>query len=158
VQTAPYAAAVKATRIITVSAAAAVAAGALAGSAAGTPAEGEIVRTDLAKGTTEAPISIVTDGKPSTLYVQSLVLKPGASSGWHTHPGPEYSAIAKGAVHLQLAPGCDILTYAAGQAVFVPTGVPHRVINQGPDDAEVVVTYTVPADSTVREDAPLACP
>ena len=58
----------------------------MAGGAHATPAEGDSVRTELAKGTTDAPVSIVTDGQPTTLYVQSATLHPGAGSGWHTHP------------------------------------------------------------------------
>ena len=51
-----------------------------AGGAQATPAEGDIVRTDLAKGTTDAPVSIVTDGVESTLLVQGLLIKPAATS------------------------------------------------------------------------------
>ena len=55
-------------------------------------------RTDVAKGTTTTPISIVTNGEETAFYVQSLALAPGASSGWHAHPGPEQSVITKGTV------------------------------------------------------------
>jgi quercetin dioxygenase-like cupin family protein len=122
-----------------------------------TPAEGDVVRTDLAKGSTDAPVSIVTDGTKSTLIVQSLLLRPASNSGWHAHPGPEYSAITAGTVAVQTATDCVVTQYGAGQAVFIPAGVAHRVANDSAQDAEVVVTYTVPADVTVREDAPDAC-
>lgn len=129
-----------------------------AGGAQATPAEGDVVRTDLAKGTTDVPVSIVTtDGVASALLVQSLLIKPGASSGWHTHPGTEFSAIKAGSVAVQTGPGCDITEYVAGQAVFIPAGMPHRVDNDSAHDAEVIVTYTVPADAPVRGDAPDAC-
>jgi quercetin dioxygenase-like cupin family protein len=128
------------------------------GSAQATPAEGDVVRTDLAKGTTDAPVSIVTpDGVASVLLVQSLLIRPGASSGWHTHPGTEFSAIKAGTVAVQTGPGCGITEYVAGQAVFIPAGVPHRVDNDSAQDAEVIVTYTVAADAPVRGDAPDAC-
>lgn len=84
-------------------------------------------RTDVAKGTTTTPISIVTNGEETAFYVQSLALAPGASSGWHAHPGPEQSVITKGK-------------------------------NAGPEAAEVVVTYTLPAADPVRDDALAACP
>jgi quercetin dioxygenase-like cupin family protein len=126
--------------------------------ATATPGEGDVVRTDLAKGETAAPISIVTEaGQPTTLLVQSLVLKPGAHSGWHTHPGPEYSVITEGAVVLRTAQQCSGTSYAHGQVVFIPAGVPHRVDNQGAVDASVVVNYTLPADAPVRIDAPDVC-
>ncbi len=125
--------------------------------AAATPPEGDVVRTDLARGDTTAPVEIVTGGAPSTLIVQGLNLAPGASSGWHTHPGAEYSAINTGGVLLQTAGNCAGAEFASGQAVFIPAGLPHRVANENTGAAEVVVTYTVPADVPLRVDAPDAC-
>ena len=122
-----------------------------------TPADGDAVRTDIAKGTTETPVSITTDG-PTTLIVQSLALQPGASSGWHTHPGSELSVITGGSVALQTATACGPVTYGVGQAVFIPAGVPHRVVNQSAAEAQVVLTYTLPVDAAVRGDAPDVCP
>jgi len=135
-----------------------IALGASSASAMATPGEGDVVRADLAKGTTDAPVSIVTEGgRPTTLLVQSLVLKPGSSSGWHTHPGTEYSVITGGVVALQTGPDCAVVNYGAGQAVFIPAGVPHRVANDGAVDASVVVNYTIPADAQAREDSPDVC-
>ncbi|MGE2833074.1 cupin domain-containing protein [Mycobacterium sp. SMC-4] len=126
--------------------------------AGATPPDGDIERTDLANGTTGAPVVIVSVGQPTTLYVQDLVLHGPASSGWHTHPGPEHTVIADGAVVVQTAPDCRPVTYPAGQAVFIPAGVPHVVRNESGDDAHAVVTYTLPVDRPVRDDAPAACP
>ena len=75
----------------------------------------------------------------------------------HAHPGPEYSVITKGTVALQTGSDCVVTQYGAGQAVFIPAGVAHRVANDSAQDVEVVATYTVPAEVTVREDAPDAC-
>jgi quercetin dioxygenase-like cupin family protein len=147
----------KCTRMLPVSAVM-VAALVLSGPAAATPAEGDVQRTDLAKGTTDTPISIVTNGEETAFYVQSLVLKPGASSGWHAHPGPEQSVITEGTVFVQTATDCVPTAYSAGQTVFLPAGVAHVVRNTGSEDADVLVTYTLPADRTVRDDAPAACP
>lgn len=145
-------------RFSTVAAALVIMALAASSAANATPAEGDIERTDLAKGTTDAPIAIVSVGQPTTLYVQNLVLAPAASSGWHTHPGPEYSVINGGEVTLQTAGGCVPAVFGAGRAIFVPAGVPHVVSNKGFDHAEATVTYTLPADRAVRDDAPAACP
>jgi quercetin dioxygenase-like cupin family protein len=76
-------------------------AGASAGSAGATPAEGDVIRTDLAKGIGDAPVAINTQGQQTAFYVQSLLLKPAATSGWHTHSGPEYSVITRGSVSVQ---------------------------------------------------------
>lgn len=144
-------------QLLIATSAAFIGAAALAGSAGATPAEGEVVRTDVAKGTTATPISINTSGD-TAFYVQNLLLKPASSSGWHTHPGTETSVVTSGTVVLQTGADCVVQTLGAGQALFVPAGVPHRVANESGLDAEAVVTYTVPADAVVRDDAPDVCP
>ncbi|CAM3636551.1 cupin domain-containing protein [Mycobacterium frederiksbergense] len=125
--------------------------------AAATPAEGEVERTDLAEGTSSEPVQIETTG-PTMFYVQELLLHPPSSSGWHTHPGPEHTVITGGTVSIQTAQQCASTPYLAGQAIFIPAGVPHIVRNDSPHDANAVVTYTLPADAPVRADAPPACP
>ena len=111
---------VKSTRVVPTAAAAIVTACILSSPAAATPAEGDVQRTDLAKGTSNTPISIVTNGEETAFYVQSLVLEPGASSGWHAHPGPEHSVVTKGTVFLQTATNCLPAAFTAGQAVYLP--------------------------------------
>jgi len=128
------------------------------GVAGATPAEGDVERTDLGKGTTDAPVAIVAVGQPTTLYVQNVVLGHDASSGWHTHPGPEYSVVNKGTVQLRTAGNCVPAAFVSGQAIFIPAGVPHVVFNEAVEDAEAVVTYTLPAERPIRDDAPAACP
>ena len=123
---------------------------------AATPPDGDVTRTDIARGDTLAPVSINTDGD-STFLVQGLRLGPSASSGWHTHPGPEYSVITVGTVVLQTAAECVPANYGAGQAVFIPAGVPHLVANDAGQDAHVVVTYTLPVNAPVRGDSPDVC-
>lgn len=129
-----------------------------AGAAGATPPEGDVERTDVAKGTTDAPIAIVSVGQPTTLYVQNIAIGPAASSGWHTHAGPEYSVVNKGTVSLQTAGNCAPTAFGPGQAIFIPAGVPHVVSNDTAEDAEATVTYTLPADRPLRDDAPAACP
>lgn len=129
-----------------------------AGAAGATPPEGDVERTDVAKGTTDAPIAIVSVGQPTTLYVQNIAIGPAASSGWHTHAGPEYSVVNKGTVSLQTAGNCAPAAFGPGQAIFIPAGVPHVVSNDTAEDAEATVTYTLPADRPLRDDAPAACP
>ncbi|MGV0853182.1 cupin domain-containing protein [Mycolicibacterium phlei] len=139
-------------------AAGAVVAIGVAPAALATPPAGDVERTDIAKGTSDAPIAIVTDGQPTTLYVQNLVLGPHATSGWHTHPGPEHSVVTDGALKVQLADACAPAVIGSGQAVFIPAGVPHVVFTDGADHASATVTYTLPAELPVRDDAPAACP
>ena len=148
----------KSTRIVSIGAVAIGTAFIASGTAAATPSEGDSQRTELAKGTTNTPISIVTNGEETAFNVMNVVLQPGASSGWHTHSGPEESVVTKGTVFLQTATNCVPTAIAAGQTIFIPAEVPHRVRNEGPDVVEVVATYTLPADRMTRDDAPAACP
>lgn len=121
-----------------------------------TPPDGDITRTDIARGDTLVPVSINTDGD-ATLLVQGLRLGPSASSGWHTHPGSEVSVITIGTVVLQTAAECVPVNYGAGQAVFIPAGVPHLVANEVGQDAHAVVTFTLPVNVPVRGDSPDVC-
>ena len=121
-----------------------------------TPPDGDITRTDIARGDTLAPVSINTDGD-ATLLVQGLRVGPSARSGWHTHPGPELSVITIGTVVLQTAAECVPINYGAGRALFIPAGVPHRVVNDVGQDAKAVVTYTLPVNAPVRGDSPDVC-
>jgi hypothetical protein len=61
----------------------------LSGTAAATPTEGDSQRTEPAKGTTNTPISIVTNGEETAFCVMNVVLQPGASSGWHPIRDPK---------------------------------------------------------------------
>ena len=135
----------------------AVAAGVLSGPAAATPSVGQVVRTDIAKGATNTAISIVTTGKETAFYVQRLQIMPGASSGWHSHPGFEYSIITKGTLEVQDAKTCDVVAYRPGEVLYADPGVVHRGMNHGSDEVETLSTFTVSADVAPVVDAPAAC-
>ncbi|MGH8991281.1 MAG: cupin domain-containing protein [Acidimicrobiia bacterium] len=125
--------------------------------ASATPPSGTITRTDLAKGTTTKPIYINTKGAESEFYLQSLSLGPGADSGWHTHPGPEYTIIESGTITIQKATACTPEQLGPGSVHFVEAGVAHRGYNETAEPVELYVTYTVPAKEPVRGETPDAC-
>jgi quercetin dioxygenase-like cupin family protein len=125
--------------------------------ASATPPSGTITRTDLAQGTTTKPIYINTEGAESSFYIQSLTLGPGADSGWHTHPGPEYTIVTSGTITIQKATDCSPETLGPGQIHFVEGGVSHRGFNETDAPVELYVTYTVPANAPLREDHADAC-
>lgn len=125
--------------------------------AVATPPSGNSSRNELAVGKITDNIDIRTTN-PSDFHIQDLSLDPGASSGWHTHPGPEYSIVKAGEIVLQRSPGCDPVTVKAGEGIFIPGGTPHIAHNDSKDPVELYVTYTVPAGTTVlRQDAPEQC-
>jgi quercetin dioxygenase-like cupin family protein len=122
-----------------------------------TPPSGDISRTDLAVGKVTDNINIQRT-EPSDFHIQVVTLAPGANSGWHTHPGPEYTIVKAGAVRLERAPNCEPLTISAGQGVFIPDGTAHMAHNDGKESAELYVTYTVPTGTTVlRQDVDEHC-
>jgi quercetin dioxygenase-like cupin family protein len=122
-----------------------------------TPPSGDISRNELAVGKITDRIDIQRS-EPSDFHIQDLTLAPGANSGWHTHPGPEYSIVKAGEIVLERAPACKPVTVTAGQGVFIPEGTPHMAHNDGKDPAELYVTYTVPAGNTnLRVDAGEEC-
>lgn len=117
-----------------------------------TPPSGNITRTELAKGRTSGSVSINTSA-PSDFYVQNVIVDAGGSSGWHHHPGPEFSIIKSGSGTLY-RDSCDPVVVNAGQAIFIPGGMNHLLRNDGTVPLEVYVTYVVPADTGVRNDEP----
>jgi quercetin dioxygenase-like cupin family protein len=122
-----------------------------------TPASGTINRNELAVGKVTDSIDIQRS-EPTDFHIQVVTIEPGANSGWHTHPGPEYSILKAGEVVLERAPGCDALTFKAGQGWFIPGGTPHMAHNDSKESAEIYVTYTVPAgNTTLRLDADEEC-
>lgn len=122
------------------------------GVALATPPSGNATRNELAKGTVTDPVSIQTSA-PTDFHIQVVTLDPGAATGWHTHPGPEYSIVKKGTLTLIKASDCKARQVTAGQAIFIPGGVAHFARNDGAEQAEIYVTYTVPSGSQTRGDA-----
>jgi quercetin dioxygenase-like cupin family protein len=122
-----------------------------------TPPSGTINRNDLAVGKVTDEIDIQRT-EPSDFYIQVVTIDPGATSGWHTHPGPEYSILKAGEIVMERATACEPLTLKAGQGFFIPGGTPHMAHNDGKEPAELYVTYTVPSgNTTLRQDAKEDC-
>jgi len=122
-----------------------------------TPPSGTINRNDLAVGKVTDSIDI-RRSEPTDFHIQVVTVEPGANSGWHTHPGPEYSIVKAGEVVLERSPACQPFTFKGGQGFFIPAGTPHMAHNDGKEPAELYVTYTVPAgNTTLRLDADEEC-
>ncbi len=93
------------------------------------------------------------------VVVQTLTFNPGATSGWHSHPGLVSVVVRSGTVtryetgHLGM--GCSARTYSAGQAFF-ERGSDHLALvrNETGQPAELVATYIIPAGAPLRLDKP----
>jgi quercetin dioxygenase-like cupin family protein len=143
---------------------------AFAGAALATPPSGILSGTVLARATFADPVDIkfkldadhtevihVRDARETAM--QQIVVAPGGSTGWHSHPGPAVALVKAGELTLYSGddPTCTGRTYSPGQA-FVDAGQGHvhiaRNLSQS-ENLEVWVTYfDVPAGESFRLDVP----
>jgi hypothetical protein len=89
--------------------------------------------------------------------MQQIIIGPGGSTGWHSHPGPAIALIKNGELTLYSSddPTCTGRTFGAGQG-FVDSGQGHVHIarNLTSQTTEVWVTYLdVPPGGSVRLEA-----
>ena len=141
------------------------------------------VSTAVARGTAEAFHIRSTDGfdveiktKDNTdIAVSNVVVAPGGSSGWHSHPGPVLVVVKTGTITFYRAgkhggqngddengnngtnaPTCSRTVYPAGSA-FVEVPAPGHVMlakNEGGTEATITATYFAPPGAALRIDRP----
>ena len=139
--------------------------------------------TAVARGSSDAFHIRSTDGfdveimaKDSTdIAVSNVVVAPGGSSGWHSHPGPVLVIVKTGTITFYRAgkhggqngddanghngpnePTCSRTDYPAGSA-FVEVPAPGHVMlakNEGSTEATVTATYFAPPGAPLRIDQP----
>ena len=89
--------------------------------------------------------------------LQQIIIAPGGTTGWHSHPGPVVVLIKSGALTFYSAedPTCTPRTYTAGQAIVDSgQGHVHMARNLGSQNVELWVTYfDVPPGGAFRLDA-----
>jgi quercetin dioxygenase-like cupin family protein len=110
----------------------------------------------LSSGLVDERVSMRTTG-PAEFSVETVVLAPGESTGWHRHPGSELSLVRSGEVTVQRAEACEPVRYAAGDGLFVDDGTPHVVRNEGAAPAELVVTHLLTPGAPEEEDVEPGC-
>jgi len=77
------------------------------------------------------------------VVTQQTTFDPGATSGWHTHPGYLTATVVSGQV-TRYGTDCSSEMYGAGQS-FYETGAKTFVVkNEGTTPAVVIVTFVVP--------------
>jgi quercetin dioxygenase-like cupin family protein len=130
------------------------------------PAVG-VTPTLIARGTYDAydvktdpksPIDFKAKTKESTdVVVQKHDYAPGASTGWHQHPGPIFITVTVGQItfYERNDPTCSPHVVSAGQG-FVDTGDGHIGINRTNTAAQDVTVAIAPVGATFRSelDAP----
>ena len=95
---------------------------------------------------------------------QQVTIAPGGHTGWHTHPGPTFVAVAQGEGTLYHGiSGCPAHKYGTGSGFFQPTTEVHNFRNEGATPLVFHAIYYLPSgtpNSAIRTDQPqpASCP
>jgi mannose-6-phosphate isomerase-like protein (cupin superfamily) len=98
-----------------------------------------------------------------TLF-QVLTIQPGGYTGWHTHPGPTFVAVAQGEGTLYHGmPGCPSFKYGRNTGFFQPESEVHNMRNEGREPLVLHAFYTFPngtplAGNRIDQPQPADCP
>ena len=77
--------------------------------------------------------------------MQKIVAEPGATFGWHYHPGENVNVVAQGTLSLYHAKNCTVeINYAAGSGFSTSPDEVHLARNEGTDTLIIYATYLVP--------------
>lgn len=95
----------------------------------------------------------ITGAANTDLMIQQLTIAPGATTGWHSHPGPVTVAVESGALTF-VHNDCTTTPYPAGTGFLDPgAGNVHQATSAGASTA--FVTYTnLPMGGAARIDHP----
>ena len=127
-----------------------------AGTALATPPSGITSAPVLARGTNQTA-QVVAGAANTDVVTTQLTLAPGATTGWHSHPGPVTVVVTSGTVSFWRTPDCVERTLVAGDAVnlsdavIAPGGGTGLDLarNQGTVTATVMLTHVnIPAGSS----------
>jgi quercetin dioxygenase-like cupin family protein len=89
-------------------------------------------------------VKLQTKG-PIEVAVQRIVAIPGATFGWHSHPGPTIVTVLSGTLSFYHAEDCTHrINYTAGQSFSNLPSEIHLARNEGTVDLVVYASYFVP--------------
>ena len=101
----------------------------------------------LAPPGTDKEHNVILHMKGATDVLQAeLIFQPGASVGWHIHPGPVVVVIKSGKLTEIHSDGCTTV-HDAGSAFFEQPGEVHNVVNQGNVVTDLYATFLSPTGS-----------
>jgi quercetin dioxygenase-like cupin family protein len=99
------------------------------------------------------------------IAAQRIVIPPGGTLGWHSHPGPTVVTILRGTMSFYHAEHCtEEIEYAPGMSFSNMPDEIHMARNEGSDELVVFASYFVPAGTppvALRIDQPspgVGCP
>jgi quercetin dioxygenase-like cupin family protein len=100
-------------------------------------------------------IELEAEGDASAdVAVATLTFKPGASSGWHHHPGVVVVVVESGTITFY-DEHCNSEVHEAGDAFVEASDDPGLAKNAGTVDAVVHATYVVPTSESPSQPTPL---
>jgi quercetin dioxygenase-like cupin family protein len=121
---------------------------------------GRKVVTKRVKFTYQTVTPMMTCGEATacdTAY-QQLTIPPGGYTGWHTHPGPTFVAVAQGEGTLYHGiAACPSHKYATGAGFMQPQTEVHNMRNEGTTQLVLWAFYALPpgtANTAIRIDQP----
>jgi mannose-6-phosphate isomerase-like protein (cupin superfamily) len=89
---------------------------------------------------------------------QQLTIPPGGYTGWHTHPGPTFVAVAEGQGTLYHGTsGCPSTRYGVGAGFMQPATEVHNMRNEGSTPLVLWAFYALPSgtsNAAIRVDQP----
>ena len=94
-------------------------------------------------------LHVPQDKGPQVVHVQEREFAPGATSGWHRHPGVEVAYLISGEMELVTAGGTRHLK--PGDSFVIPRGETHNGLNSGSANARLVITLVLDRDAPARE-------
>jgi quercetin dioxygenase-like cupin family protein len=124
------------------------------GVAIATPSSG--VTAETYRGNAQGQLNLFTRFSPGVsariktkgafeIVVQKIVAEPGATFGWHYHPGENVNVVAQGTVSLYHAKKCTTeILYPAGSGFSTSPDEVHLARNEGTDTLIIYATYLVP--------------
>lgn len=132
--------------------------GLIAGSALATPvmnataetARGPLVDRPLAvkwKFSAADRVRLRTRGDVEVAF-QRIVIAPGGTLGWHSHPGPTVVTVRAGTLSFYHAEDCtDEIEYATGQSFSNLPDEIHLARNEGATEVVLFAVYFVPLET-----------
>lgn len=97
------------------------------------------------KTTGNYPVKYLNTEKPE-ITVMKVEIKPGAETGWHSHPVPLYAYVQEGNLTVEIEGG-NIYHFTKGDAIVEVVNVPHNGKNLGATPVVLIVFYTGEAGS-----------
>ncbi len=106
-----------------------------------------------------------TPTNPCDTAFQQATIQPGGSSGWHTHPGATFVAVAQGegTLYRVIGSGCSATKIGVGTGFAQMPSELHVVRNEGSVPFVVYTLYVLPPGTPntgirVDQPQPTACP